>query len=126
MHDIIFVGLDVHRATVSVAGAEASPGGEVRDVGAVADRPDHVGNLVKRLAKSGRRLKRVGRAADGARGIQKSSADAVLVSDNMGNRTGTKGFAYNPQLHLGAPPPASPSPRRNLDSVPENAPTRLV
>ena len=54
--DIIFVGLDVHKATVSVAIAEAGRGGEVRHVGVVANRPDHIGKLVERLAKGGRRL----------------------------------------------------------------------
>jgi transposase len=54
--DSIFVGLDVHKATVSVAVAEASRGDEVRHVGVVANRPDHIGKLVERLAKGGRRL----------------------------------------------------------------------
>jgi hypothetical protein len=49
MDDSIFVGLDVHKATVSVAVAEASRGGEVRHVGVVANRPDHIGKLVERL-----------------------------------------------------------------------------
>ncbi|MGH7068921.1 MAG: hypothetical protein ACREFO_02760 [Acetobacteraceae bacterium] len=34
MDDIIFVGLDVHKATVCVALAESGRGGEVRQVGA--------------------------------------------------------------------------------------------
>jgi len=44
--DIIFVGLDVHKATVLVAVAEGSRGGEVRHVGVVANRPDHIGKVV--------------------------------------------------------------------------------
>ncbi|MCP3460332.1 hypothetical protein [Bradyrhizobium sp. CCGUVB23] len=33
MNDSIFVGLDVHKATISVAVAEAMRGGEVRNLG---------------------------------------------------------------------------------------------
>jgi len=54
--DSIFVGLDVHKATVSVAVAEGRRGGEVRHLGVVANRPDHIGKMVERLAKGGRRL----------------------------------------------------------------------
>jgi hypothetical protein len=54
--DIILVGLDVHKATVSVAIAEPGRGGEVRHVVVVANRPDHIGKLVERLDKGGRRL----------------------------------------------------------------------
>lgn len=40
MDDIIFVGLDVHKATVNVAIAEGGRGGEVRQVGVFENRPD--------------------------------------------------------------------------------------
>jgi hypothetical protein len=40
MGDIIFVGLDVHKATVSVAVAEDGRGGEVRQVGVFESRPE--------------------------------------------------------------------------------------
>jgi len=58
--------------------------------------------------------------------VQKPSADAVLVSDNLGNRTGMKGLADNPQLFLGAPSPAALSPSCNLHPIPGSALTRLV
>jgi transposase len=54
--DTIFVGLDVHKATVSVALAEGRRGREVRHVGVFANRADQIGKLVERLAKGGRRL----------------------------------------------------------------------
>jgi transposase len=42
-----FVGLDVHSETIAVAVAE--PGGEVRSLGMIPNRPEHVRRLVKRL-----------------------------------------------------------------------------
>jgi len=56
MNDIIFVGLDVHKATVAVAVAEGTRGGEVRQLGAISNRADHIAKLVEKLSKSGRRL----------------------------------------------------------------------
>jgi transposase len=56
MDDITFVGLDVHKATVCVAVAEGGRGGEVRQVGVFENRPEILGKMVARLAKSGRRL----------------------------------------------------------------------
>lgn len=56
MNDSIFVGLDVHKATISVALAEGGRGGEVRALGTFANRADHIAKLVARLAAKGRVL----------------------------------------------------------------------
>lgn len=49
MQDIMFVGLDVHKATISVAVASAARGGEVRCWGSIPNRGDHVRKLVENL-----------------------------------------------------------------------------
>lgn len=56
MNDIIFVGLDVHKATVAVAVAEGTRGGEVRQLGSIPNRADHIAKLAEKLGKGGRRL----------------------------------------------------------------------
>ncbi|MGB6604172.1 MAG: IS110 family transposase [Steroidobacteraceae bacterium] len=49
MRNVRFIGLDVHAETIAVAVAE--PGGEVRSLGTVPNRPESVARLVKRLGK---------------------------------------------------------------------------
>ncbi|HEU4377123.1 MAG TPA: IS110 family transposase [Hyphomicrobiaceae bacterium] len=56
MNSITYVGLDVHKATISVAVAEGRRGGEVRHIGVFPNHPDHIAKLVERLSKGGRRL----------------------------------------------------------------------
>ena len=51
-----FVGLDVHKATVSVAVAESGRGGEVRHVGVFENRPEILVKMAARLGNGGRRL----------------------------------------------------------------------
>jgi transposase len=53
MHDTIFVGMDVHKAAISVAVAGGARGGEVRHLGNFVNRADQVGKLVDRLSKTG-------------------------------------------------------------------------
>ena len=50
-----FIGLDVHKATISVAVARGERGGEVRHLGTVPHRPDHVRKPVETLAAGGAR-----------------------------------------------------------------------
>ena len=52
----MFIGLDVHEATISVAVAQGDRGGEVRHWGTVPHRPDHIRKLVEKLGAGGRRL----------------------------------------------------------------------
>jgi transposase len=56
MDDIIFVGLDVHKATVCIAIAEGGRGGEVRQLGVFENRPEILSKLASRVSKGGRRL----------------------------------------------------------------------
>ena len=56
MNTTIFVGLDVHKATMSVAVAEGLRDGEVRCLGTFANRSDQIAKLAQRLAREGRRL----------------------------------------------------------------------
>lgn len=56
MQDSTFIGLDVHKATISVAVARGERRGEVRHWGKVPHRADHVRKLVGKLAADGRRL----------------------------------------------------------------------
>ncbi len=56
MRDTMFVGLDVHKATISVAVASATRGGEVRHWGSIPNRGDHVRKLVEKLEARARQL----------------------------------------------------------------------
>ncbi len=56
MNDSIFVELDVHKATISVAVAEGIRGGEVRNLGIIPNRADQVVKLAKKLGKGDRQV----------------------------------------------------------------------
>jgi transposase len=56
MQNSIFVGLDVHKATVAVAWAEGERGGEVRAMGSIPHTAPQIAKLAEKLGKGGRRL----------------------------------------------------------------------
>ena len=45
-----FVGLDVHKDSISVAIADAGRDGEIRMYGTIANMPDAVARLIRKLA----------------------------------------------------------------------------
>ena len=56
MGSIVFVGMDVHKATIAVAVAEGVRGGEVRQLGIFPNRAEVIAKLAGRLAGDGREL----------------------------------------------------------------------
>ena len=52
----LFVGLDVHKKTISVAMVEAAAGAEVRFYGTVANTPETVRRLCSKLSQDGQQL----------------------------------------------------------------------
>lgn len=56
MQKILYVGLDVHKTSISVTSAEEGRDGAVRFIGAIPNTPADVIKLAKRLAREGHRL----------------------------------------------------------------------
>ena len=81
---ITFVGLDVHKETISVALADGSERGEGRVYGEIANRPDALGKLLGRLARSGAELRFCYEAGPCGYGIQRqlttAGHDCVVVA----------------------------------------------
>ena len=56
VENTLFLGLDVHKKTISVATVDSSAGAEVRFYGTIANTPDAIRHLCKKLSKDGRHL----------------------------------------------------------------------
>jgi transposase len=48
-----FVGMDVHKATISISVAEDGRSGPVRFIGVIPNTPEAVGKMAKQLARHG-------------------------------------------------------------------------
>ncbi|MGJ5134383.1 hypothetical protein [Bradyrhizobium oligotrophicum] len=56
MQKILYVGMDVHKAIISVTTAEDGRDGEVRFIGTIPNTPADVAKRAKRLARKGSSL----------------------------------------------------------------------
>ena len=56
MQKTLYVGLDVHKATLSITVAEEGRDGPVRFIGTIPNTPTDVAKLARRLGKEGDRL----------------------------------------------------------------------
>lgn len=53
---VLYVGLDVHKISISITVAEDGRDGAVRFIGAIPNTPSDIAKLAKRLSKEGNRL----------------------------------------------------------------------
>jgi transposase len=56
MDTTIFVGLDVHKKTISVATVEARASADVRFYGTIPNTPEAIRAMLRKLSKGGQRL----------------------------------------------------------------------
>jgi transposase len=75
----VFVGMDVHKATVSVAVAEAGRQGEVRHLGSVENKPVAIAKLARRLERQHGRVEFVYEAGSCGYNIQRQLAALGLA-----------------------------------------------
>jgi len=92
---ILYVGLDVHKASISVSTAEDGRDGEIRFVGTIPNTPIDVAKLVKRLAKNGHRLEFCYEAGGCGYGVYRQITDlghgcAVVATSRIPRRPGDR------------------------------------
>src|SRR5215207_9238231 len=84
---IIFVGLDVHKDTITVALAEEGRRSEVREYGRIANTPEELQKLLDKLARTGRTLRFCYEAGPCGYGIQRqvtaAGHECVVVAPSL-------------------------------------------
>jgi transposase len=87
MQSSIFIGLDVHKATLSVAVAQGERGGEVRHWDTIPHRPDHVRKLDEKLGAGGSELHFCYEAGPAAMACSaswwSSNGDCIVVAPSL-------------------------------------------
>ena len=87
MNSITYVGLDVHKATVSVAVAESGRGGEIRQLGVFENRPEVLSKLAARLSNKNCRVSFCYEAGPCGYGLQRLLTsyghDCVVVAPSL-------------------------------------------
>ena len=84
---ITFVGLDVHKDTISIAVASGGNRGEVREYGRIANRPEAVKKMLGKLGQTGAELRFCYEAGPLGYGLQRQIAaaghDCVVVAPSL-------------------------------------------
>ena len=84
---ITFIGLDVHKETITVALAESGGRGDVREYGRIANSPETLTRLVVKLKRTGGELRFCYEAGPCGYGIQRhltaAGHDCVVVAPSL-------------------------------------------
>jgi transposase len=82
-----FIGLDVHKETITVALAESGERGEVREYGRIANSPEALKGLLRKLQRTGRQLQFCYEAGPCGYGIQRqltaAGHECVVIAPSL-------------------------------------------